>query len=118
MKLISRTKKDKKGFTLIEFIVVIALLAIIMLLAIPQYNQVREESAEKVAIANARACYTAGMAADALASTPAEITTLFNKFTEDIEGTATWDTATDQATWAGSIDGKAKSVKYPPDPTP
>lgn len=40
-------KKRKKGFTLIELVIVLAVLAIIALIAIPNFNKVRTDSQKK-----------------------------------------------------------------------
>ncbi|GFP77568.1 prepilin-type N-terminal cleavage/methylation domain-containing protein [Clostridium fungisolvens] len=46
--LTSRLKKKKKGFTLIELIIVIAIIAILAAIAIPSFTQIREKSKVKV----------------------------------------------------------------------
>lgn len=45
--LTSTLKKKKKGFTLIELIIVIAIIAIIAAIAIPNYSKIRNESKVK-----------------------------------------------------------------------
>ena len=58
----------KKGFTLIELIMVIAILAIISTLAVNRYGNLREKSARTVSLANQSAI---GRAVDAfLAANP------------------------------------------------
>ena len=42
-----RKNKKKKGFTLIELVIVLAVLAIIALIAIPNFNKVRTDSQKK-----------------------------------------------------------------------
>ena len=46
--------KKKKGFTLIELIIVIAIIAIIAAIAIPKFGEVRKDAAFKSDIANAK----------------------------------------------------------------
>ena len=46
--------KKKKGFTLIELIIVIAIIAIIAAIALPKFGQVRENANIKSDIANAK----------------------------------------------------------------
>ena len=58
-------KTNKKGFTLIELIVVIAILAILAMILVPSLTGYIGKSKQSVANANARSCYTAGVAAQA-----------------------------------------------------
>ena len=51
--------KNKKGFTLIELIVVIAILAILAAIAIPTFSGITSEADAKVELANARNLATA-----------------------------------------------------------
>ena len=111
MKSLDLKKNKKKGFTLIELIVVIAILAIIDALAIPSFNGVREDAAKNVASANARSAYTAGMAAEALATSDAEIDTKFAELTADLPGSS-WAKDTNTATWSGTINGATWTATY------
>ncbi|MEA4875486.1 prepilin-type N-terminal cleavage/methylation domain-containing protein, partial [Anaerorhabdus sp.] len=51
-------KLNKKGFTLIELIVVIAILAVLALLLVPQITGYIQASKDSVGAANARTCYS------------------------------------------------------------
>ncbi|MDU2266297.1 prepilin-type N-terminal cleavage/methylation domain-containing protein [Clostridium celatum] len=51
--------KKKKGFTLIELIIVIAIIAILSAIAIPQFGKIRHNANVKTDIANAKTIYTA-----------------------------------------------------------
>lgn len=50
----TNNKKKKKGFTLIELIIVIAIIAILAAIAIPKFGEVRKNAAFKSDVANAK----------------------------------------------------------------
>lgn len=52
-------KKKKKGFTLIELIIVIAIIAILAAIAIPKFGEVRKNANIKADIATAKNVYSA-----------------------------------------------------------
>ncbi len=52
-------KKKKKGFTLIELIIVIAIIAILAAIALPRFGQIRENSNIRADLANAKNIQTA-----------------------------------------------------------
>lgn len=52
-------KKKKKGFTLIELIIVIAIIAILAAIALPRFGQIRENGNIKADIATAKNIQTA-----------------------------------------------------------
>lgn len=103
-KLVSMRASKKKGFTLIELIVVIAILAILAAIAVPAYNGVKEDSAEKVAAANARTVYTAAMADKAMNGTATDAKTK-EMLGDDFAGTisVTDDASGVEVTWAGTV---------------
>lgn len=47
-------KKKKKGFTLVELIIVIAIIAILAAIAIPKFGEIRENSAKRTDVATAK----------------------------------------------------------------
>lgn len=67
-----KTKSSQKGFTLIELIVVLAILVVLAAIALPTFNGLIAESKTAVANANARTVYTAAKAYKAM--NPSEIT--------------------------------------------
>lgn len=56
-------KRKKKGFTLIELIIVIAIIAILAAMAIPKFGEIRESANQKTDIATAKNIATAVAAA-------------------------------------------------------
>ena len=74
-------KNNKKGFTLIELIVVVAILVALMLMLVPKLTGFTEDATRTANQANARAIYTAIAASDT-----AETTGLYptNKRTKQI----------------------------------
>jgi type IV pilus assembly protein PilA len=50
----ANNKKKKRGFTLIELIIVIAIIAILAAIAIPKFGEVRKDAALKADVANAK----------------------------------------------------------------
>ncbi|MDO5602599.1 MAG: type II secretion system protein [Oscillospiraceae bacterium] len=59
MKKLQELRKNKKGFTLVEIIVVLAILAILIAVALPNLNGVLEQNRAKVMYQDARVVYVA-----------------------------------------------------------
>jgi type IV pilus assembly protein PilA len=62
LKMESGLRKRESGFTLIELMIVIAIIGILAAIAIPQYSRYREMSFNAGALSDARNCYTAAQA--------------------------------------------------------
>ena len=58
-KLLKSKLKDKKGFTLVEILVVLAIMAILIAIAVPVMVGALNDAKEKVVLADARAAYIA-----------------------------------------------------------
>ncbi len=50
-------KTNKKGFTLAELLIVVAIIAVLVAIAIPVFNSQLEKSRDAVSVANLRAAY-------------------------------------------------------------
>lgn len=95
----------KKGFTLVELICVIALLAILIIVAIPAYNKVQTAAAQRVADSNARTAYSIGTANAALEAAGLET------FQEDMIDGGVFEDGV--GTWTGKVNGKDVTGTYP-----
>lgn len=107
-KMIER-KKSKKGFTLIELIVVLAILVVLAAIALPTFNGLIDESRQEVAHANARTVYTAAVAYLALHpdATSIGISEIGGYLGDEFGSTATTDIT---ITGIGVSDGKVTGV--------
>ncbi len=56
-------KMNKKGFTLAELLIVVAIIAVLVAIAIPVFNAQLEKSRDSVSISNIRAAYAEAQAA-------------------------------------------------------
>ena len=54
------TKNTKKGFTLVEIMIVVVIIGLLAAMAIPAFNKVRQESREKTVKNNLRQIASAG----------------------------------------------------------
>ena len=81
-----RNKKNKKGFTLAELLIVVAIIAVLVAIAIPVFTSQLEKSRESTDAANARSAY-AEMMASAITDEPLSTTTN-GSYSIATEGTA------------------------------
>ena len=86
-----KQNKKKKGFTLIELIIVIAIIAILAAIAIPNFLGIQRKSKIKADIASAKTIYDATSAAIAEgAINPEELTTVVSG-QKPVKGTGTFE---------------------------
>ena len=69
---------NKKGFTLAELLIVVAIIAVLVAIAIPIFTTQLEKSREATDAANIRSAYAEAMAEALTQSTPAQITKTVN----------------------------------------
>lgn len=66
LRFFNKRLHNRKGFTLIELIVVIAILAILAMIAIPAYTQYKADAQIKADMATAKILYDAALTSDAI----------------------------------------------------
>lgn len=75
-------KKNNKGFTLAELLIVVAIIAVLVAIAIPVFTSRLEQSRETTDIANLRSAYAAGQVA--------ALSGLDDKAAASLSGTSWW----------------------------
>ena len=82
-------KKNNKGFTLMEMLIVVAIIAVLVAIAIPTFTSALEKSREATDAANLRAAYAEVTVAALTEAETDDVNTKISKGT-DTDGNATW----------------------------
>lgn len=104
--MISKMKKNNKGFTLMEMLIVVAIIAILIAIAIPTFSSSLNKARVATDEANIRSGY-ANVMATVLTSDAFDVEnngTGTATFALNKDGSVTADTATDPYTTVGSTD--------------
>ena len=101
-----RKYESRKGFTLVEMIVVLLILAVVTSMAVPAFSRQIDDAKEKKAVTEAQACVTAGTGLGAQLYSKARSTALQNVSTD---ANASDAVTTALAKWASQVkdDGPA-----------
>ena len=83
-------KKNNKGFTLAELLIVVAIIAVLVAVAIPVFSAQLEKSREATDLANARSAYAELLAAAMLEDGDSLKDTDVIKYTAPAEGSTVW----------------------------
>lgn len=71
-------KKNRKGFTLAELLIVVAIIAVLVAIAIPVFTTQLEKSREATDVANTRSAYAEVVAEAIAAAEPADLSAVVN----------------------------------------
>ena len=105
----NRTMKNKKGFTLMEMLIVVAIIAVLVAIAIPVFNGALTKSKEAADVANIRAAY-AEWQVKMLTENEAVPTDKTALMTSD--GTETKLNYNDKLTYTPAQDNKSATIVY------
>ena len=89
-------KKDEKGFTLMELLIVIAIISVLVAIAIPVFTAQLDNAKDSADKANARALYALAQA-EWMSTPNHEVTTQFSELNEDNKVIAAFADGTSQA---------------------
>ena len=95
-----RKYESRKGFTLVEMIVVLLILAVVTSMAVPAFSRQIDDAKEKKAVTEAQACVTAGTGLGAQLYSKARSTALQNVSTD---ANASDAVTTALANWASQV---------------
>ena len=72
--MFKKAKKNKKGFTLAELLIVVAIIAVLVAISIPIFTSQLEKSRDAVSVANIRAAYAEAQSAYLTGSGDGDVT--------------------------------------------
>lgn len=102
-----RKYESRKGFTLVEMIVVLLILAVVTSMAVPAFSRQIDDAKEKKAVTEAQACVTAGTGLGAQLYSKARSTALQNVSTDANASDAVTAALTG---WASSVTDKGPTL--------
>lgn len=82
--MLKELKKNKKGFTLAELLIVVAIIAVLVAISIPIFTSQLEKSRDAVTIANLRSAYAEASAAALTGSSDDANVTVDNAFKDGV----------------------------------
>ena len=108
MKKLIQKIREKKGFTLAELLIVVAIIAVLVAIAIPIFTTQLEKAREGTDQANIRSAYAEVMAAALTDTAATHDTSLTNVSRSGSDGTFVWTSTVDlkqtQNGWQGPAD--------------
>ena len=102
-----RELKNRKGFTLVEMIVVLLILGVVASMAVPAFSRQIDDAKEKKAVTEAQACVTAGTGLGAQLYSETRATSLQNVSTGTDANAATTNAL---KTWASDVADKGPTL--------
>ena len=101
--------KNSKGFTLMEMLIVVAIIAILVAIAIPSFTAQLEKAREAADMANIRSAYSTAMVAFLENNSDEEVTVQSQPMTQKKAG---WDTKDIWPSYLGTDPGTIKVGGY------
>ena len=98
MKNLLKKLKNKKGFTLAELLIVVAIIAVLVAISIPIFSSQLEKSRDAVSISNIRAAY-------------AQSQTAILTYTDAVDGVAQGDVTVTKGTTGYTVEVKNVAIK-------